>query len=151
MLNPFFKPNLKYSLIYIAILFLSCCGDSTTPGDFVPEETNEGELLVHFKVREFNLLPSNQIHRARLCLAYSPDSIMRDKFLDCANVSDSQEDYIFSLKPGTYFYHAAITCSSPGDSCMLGGFPGGRMGLKWTTVRFTIEKNKTTVSTTIFQ
>lgn len=144
-------PSLRNTLICLGILLISGCSEPIIPDDFIQEENNNGTLEVIFEVPEFNLLPAKRIHRAKLCLAYSPDSIMKNKFLDCANVSDAQEDYLFTLKSGTYYYHAAITCSAPGDSCMWGGFPGGRMGLKWTTVRFTIDKGKTTVSKPIFQ
>jgi hypothetical protein len=137
--------------ITIASLLTACFNSADGPDDFIPEEITTGVLQVEFVVPKFNMLGENFVHRANLCVAQTPDSLMRSLFVDCANVSDVQETYKFELEPGIYFYQAAITCSAPGDSCLWGAFPGGRMGLKWSMVRVSIDKNKTTISIPDFQ
>jgi len=140
-----------FLIILILPIISSCNNEDQNPSDFIPEDTKTGTLRILFTVPEFNLLENIFVHRANLCVAFSPDSLYMNKYIDCANVSDMQEEYEFRLAPGDYFYQAAITCSAPGDSCLWGGFPGGQMGLKWTIKHVTIETNKVTESSPTFQ
>lgn len=136
-----------------ALLFLiqACQPEPNGSGDLVPGDSPFGTLQVEFTMPTFNLLPDDKVHRAMLCVAYTPDSLDREEYLDCANVSDRILNYDFKLMPGTYYYLAAITCSAEGDSCLWGGFPGGRMGLQWTIVQVIVETGEITISRPVFQ
>jgi len=101
------------------------------PGtDEVIPKVTTGVLEVDFKLPTTSL-PSPRIHRIDLSLARSADSLYRGIFISSANVYDDKSLYRFVLAPGTYYYQAGVTCSCLGDSCLWGGFPGGRYGVRW--------------------
>lgn len=135
----------------IIICFTQCDDNNVEFNDKVPTDDKKGTLEIQFNFPKFNHLPMDFVHRSSLCIGLSPDSIFQQKFIDCENVSDVKDTYKFRLDPGTYFYQAGITCSAPGDSCLWGGFPGGRMGIRWVLTRVIIESNKKTISVPIFQ
>lgn len=138
-------------IIWVGSILTSCDPDPAHTDDLIQEESVMGTLQVEFNMPEFHILPSQVVHRAMLCVAYTPDSLDRQEYLDCANVSDRVTNYKFSLLPGTYYYMAGITCSAQGDSCLWGGFPGGQMGLQWAIVQVSVETDKITVSSPAFQ
>jgi hypothetical protein len=119
------------SLIFILIAFaLLCCDGSGGEGNEVVPPVTTGVLEVDF---QFPLipLPAKNIHRIDLSVARTADSLYRGLFVSSANVLDSKSIYRFVLTPGTYYYRAGITCSCLADSCLWGGFPGGRFGVRW--------------------
>ncbi len=140
-------------LISLCIMMVSggCQPDPEGQGDAPFTDPNMGILQVDFINPPFNRLPESRVHRANLCVGHTADSIYRGLFIDCANVSDMQKSYTFTLLPGIYYFQAGITCSALGDSCLWGGFPGGRMGMRWSMERVVIEKGKTTTARPDFQ
>jgi len=114
---------------FILLTLLQCTGITTGDDDVISPVTT-GVLEVDFKLPPIPL-PAQNIHRIDLSIARSADSLYRGKFISSANVMDSKSLYRFVLAPGTYYYQAAITCSCLGDSCLWGGFPGGRYGQRW--------------------
>jgi hypothetical protein len=96
-------------------------------------------------------IPRDGIHRISLGFAYSADSLYRGLFFKKVNVSDFQEVYSLKFMPEDYYFDAVITCSCGGDTCLNGGFPGGRFGMKHLADKFTIETGHNTVIETHFQ
>ena len=132
-------------------VLVGCRPGEIPPNDDPATDPTKGILIVDFNLPRYHHLPEKRVHRANLCLSHTADSLYRGLFVDCANVSDMQKSYTFTLHPGTYYYQAGLTCSALGDSCLWGGFPGGRMGLRWAIEKVVIEKGKTTNSVPDFQ
>jgi len=128
----------RYLIFFLIGLLLPHC-TGITPGDDDPlPEVKTGVLEVEFKM-PYVSLPANKIHRIDLSVARSADSLYRGVFVSSANVSDEKSLYRFVLPPGTYYYQAGITCSCLGDSCLWGGFPSGRYGVRWAIDRVEIK------------
>jgi len=121
---------IRYLIIMLMAIFLLQCDGNTINGDDVIPPVTTGVLEVDF---QFPLipLPARAIHRIDLSIARTADSLFRGLFISSANVLDSKSIYRFVLTPGTYYYQAGITCSCLSDSCLWGGFPGGRYGVRW--------------------
>jgi len=96
-------------------------------------------------------VPDISLHRIDLSIARAASDLYQGNYVASANVSDYQVTYIFELAPGNYYYQAGMTCSSLGDTCMWGGFPGGRFGSKWTLGTIEIELGKSVAKTITFQ
>lgn len=127
-----------YLLITLMAVVLLQCDGNTRPGeDEVPVVTT-GVLEVDFQI-PYTQLPANRIHRIDLSLARTADSLYRRLYVSSANVMDSKSIYRFVLTPGTYYYQAGITCSCLADSCLWGGFPGGRYGVRWAIDRVEVK------------
>jgi len=142
-------------LTIIAILFigfLAACDpvidDNGIDNVIIP--ANHGSLEFRFILPVYEI-PKENIHRISLSFAFSVDSLYRGQFFRKINVSDSQEVYTLYFLPDEYYYDAVITCSCAGDTCLNGGFPGGRFGMKHNFNRFNIENQKSTVIETHFQ
>ncbi len=123
-------------LLLVAFSFTQC---TLIPGteEVIPKVTT-GVLEVDFKLPPTSL-PATKIHRIDLSLARSADSLYRGMFISSANVFDDKSLYRFVLAPGTYYYQAGVTCSCLGDSCLWGGFPGGRYGVRWAIDRVEVK------------
>lgn len=118
---------------YIALFLIlaasaGCKVESTTEEVVMPVTT--GVLEIDFKL-PYIPLPKKNIHLVDLSIARTADSLYRGLFISSANVIDSKNIYHFVLTPGTYYYQAGITCDCLADSCLWGGFPGGRYGIRW--------------------
>ncbi len=139
-------------IISIAILlagFLSACLKIKNDDDpIIPD--NHGTLEFRFMLPEYKV-PKGSIHRVSLGFALSVDSLYRGQYFQKVNVSDYQESYSLLFLPDEYYYNAVITCSCGGDTCLNGGFPGGRFGMKYNFDKFEIENQKTTIIETHFQ
>ena len=107
-------------------------------------ENNIGTVFFNFPLRKRQGINENRLHRVELSIAYSSDSLAMGEYIRSANVSDVISEYSFPLPPGEYVYKAGIICTALGDSCLWGGFPGGRFGSLWTSGKFRVEKEKTT-------
>ena len=118
---------LVFSLMVYALM--QCDVGTNNGNDVIPPVTT-GVLEVDFQL-PYIPLPAQNIHRIDLSIARTADSLYRGLFVSSANVMDSKSLYRFVLAPGTYYYQAGITCSCLGDSCLWGGFPGGRYGVRW--------------------
>ena len=130
---------MKTSNIYIKILIFcllatlaACTPDDPFTGfqgNIIPKD--KGLLEIDFALPNYPFIQKG-LKRVDLALSYSMDSMYKGFFFKRVNVSDAKEFYKFSLYPGSYYYQAIITCMCGGDSCLLGGFPYGYGGLKYT-------------------
>lgn len=118
--------------------FLALCTGNRPGGDDIIPEVTTGVLEIDFQLPKVSL-PSRGIHRIELSIARSADSLYRGVFISSANVYDDKSLYRFVLGPGTYYYQAGVTCSCLGDSCLWGGFPGGRFGVRWAMDRVEVK------------
>jgi hypothetical protein len=119
----------RYTVFLILAMAWAGCTPQGGDDDVIPAVTT-GVLEVDFKLPPVNL-PDGSVHRIDLSVARSADSLYRERFISSANVTDEKSLYRFVLPPGSYYYRAGITCSCLGDSCLWGGFPGGRWGARW--------------------
>jgi len=128
----------------LAILLISCELIPTDPNN-PDNKTAEpfGTLVADFPVTH-SWLPTSKIIRTDLHIAVNAYEMYKGKYLQSANVTDTQQKYTFYLAPGTYYLEAAIACLCEGDSCSAGGFPGNKWGQKHATYTFTVEEDKTT-------
>jgi len=137
---------------FLIIGLLTACDPSTEDPDLnnkiIPAD--HGSLEFRFILPEYKI-PKENIHRISLSFAYSVDSLYRGQYFQKVNVSDFQELYTLFLRPDDYYYDAVITCSCGGDTCLNGGFPGGRFGMKHNFNKFYIENQKSTIIETHFQ
>ena len=115
--------------------------DPNNPDNYPPEQT--GTLVVDFPITH-NWLPVKKIIRTDLHVALTEYDMYREKFIQSANVIDSQQKYSFFLTPGNYFLEAAIACLCEGDSCSAGGFPGNKWGQKHVSYAFSIAEGLNT-------
>ena len=141
------KQNMRLGTIAIFILlisFLACHPDIITDSTDteIELEDNNGIINFNFQIPEMRV-PVENIHRIDLSIAVDAHSLYSGYFLESANVSDYQANYSFDLEDGEYYYQAGITCSSNGDTCLWGGFPGGQWGTKWTSGKIEIIKGET--------
>jgi hypothetical protein len=120
----------KYLIIILIAAVALKCNDEPAGGDDIITPVTTGVLEVDFKL-PYVALPTSKIHRINLSIARTADSLYKGLFISCANVYDEKSLYRFVLAPGSYYYQAAITCSCLADSCLWGGFPGGRYGVRW--------------------
>lgn len=126
-------------------MIFSCEPNSGLSGDdsvLEPLE-NEGYVEVEFKLPKYNGIPSQNIHRVFFGFAYTVDSLYRGEYFKKLNVSDYQILYKEILPVGEYYYEAIITCSCEGDTCLNGGFPGGKYGMKHTFLNFYVIDQET--------
>jgi len=138
-------------LLAIAVLLSGCNPiDDIGGNDTIIIPPDNGSLEFRFILPEYKI-PKEDIHRISLSFAYSADSMYKSQFFRKVNVSDFQDVYTLFFLPDDYYYVAVITCSCEGDTCLNGGFPGGRFGMKHNFNRFSIEKQKTLVIETHFQ
>ena len=114
----------------------------------IPE--HEGLVEFRFLLPSYKI-PKDKIHRISLGFAYSADSLYKGQFFKKINVSDYQEIYTLLFIPDDYYYDATITCSCAGDTCLNGGFPGGRFGVKHNFNKFYVLEQQTTIIETHFQ
>ena len=130
------KPLRYIIFLLMASSFTQC---TLVPGtDEVIPKVTTGVLEVDFKLPP-TFLPATKIHRIDLSIARSADSLYRGMFISSANVFDDKSLYRFVLNPGIYYYQAGVTCSCLGDSCLWGGFPGGRFGVRWAMDRVEVK------------
>ena len=141
---------LSYLITVLILLTLPQCTGTTPGDDDVITPVTTGVLEVDFKLPPIPL-PAQKIHRIDLSIARSSDSLYRGIFISSANVMDSKSLYRFVLAPGTYYYQAAITCSCLGDSCLWGGFPGGRFGQRWAVGHEVVKLGEVIRSSPAFQ
>ena len=142
------RPIRYIASLLIIISLLQChYGDDPIVN---PEPVKTGVLEIDFKLPPIPL-PDKGIHRIDLSLARNADSLYRNLFIASANVTDSKNLYRFILAPGTYYYRAGITCSCLSDSCLWGGFPGGRFGQRWAIDRVEVTLGGVTRESPSFQ
>ncbi len=143
---------LKWFMIVLLIPALLACNQEEIPGEgsITKIKSTTGRGKFDFTVQVKNI-PESGLHRIDLSLAKDAMSLYRGEFIASANVSDVQTIYVFSLPPGEYYWQAGITCTSTGDTCLWGGFPGGRYGTLWTLGTIDIELDKTTLQKICFQ
>ena len=141
-----------FRLILFLLLgtLLSCNSDEIQPSDDVAGDPAYGSIIFNFAMPSTKL-PAKSLRRVDLSLAKTADSLYRKEFYSSANVSDYKLNYSFTLLPGRYFYQAGITCTSQGDSCTYGGFPGGRLSVWWVMGYVDIEKGKSFTKNLIFK
>ncbi len=114
-------------------------------------ESPYGSIEFDFAMPDHLTIPLRGIHRIDLSISSTADSLYRKEYLTCANVSDYQQKYSFSLLPGRYFYQAGITCTFGGDTCLYGGFPGGQNSTWWAMGWVDVEKGKSFTKNIVFQ
>ena len=138
-------------LVFLILMFvLVQCDDDPFHGGGTTPEVTTGVLEIDFTF-PYTSLPDKNIHRINLSIARTSDSLNRGLFISSANVSDSRSLYRFVVAPGTYFYKAGITCSCLGDSCLWGGFPGGRYGVRWAIDKAEVKLGEVTRESPSFQ
>ncbi|MBT3242106.1 MAG: hypothetical protein HN352_03075 [Bacteroidetes bacterium] len=144
--------QIEIILILLLISGLSACEPEEIPGGGGGEniDLTTGRAEFDFTFQDFRV-PASGLHRIDLSLSKDAISLYRGEFLAAANVSDVKNIYIIKLPPGDYYWQAGITCSSKGDTCLWGGFPGGRYGAKWTMGKIEIIKGETTSKKINFQ
>lgn len=123
------------------LMMIGCEPESPADTDTDPVNGNIGWVVFDFPVANAKV-PASGIRRIDLSLAKTNYDLMRGDMLISANVSDLERTYTFGLDPGDYVYQAGITCTCLGDTCLWGGFPGGRLGTKWTSGQITIVKGE---------
>ena len=132
-------------IIITALLLISCNPEDDIIGSshtIIPPD--HGLVVVEFLIPEYKKIPEQNIHRVFLGFAYTIDSLYRGEFFRKVNVSDYQKFYKATLPSGEYYYEAVITCSCGGDTCLNGGFPGGKFGMKYDFLDFTVQNQKIT-------
>jgi hypothetical protein len=144
------KARFRLLMFALALIMAGC--ESEVPGgpDGQPAGTETGTIEFDFPIPQISV-PERGLHRIDLSLAASTYDLYRGDFIISANVSDEERTYTFRLDPGDYYYQAGITCSCLGDTCLWGGFPGGRFGAKWDMGKITIVKGETLTKTLIFK
>jgi len=143
--------KLTFPIILLISLLAACdpvIDDNGIDNVIIP--ANHGSLEFRFILPEYKI-PKENIHRISLSFAYTVDSLYKGQYFSKINVSDFQEVYTVYFPEREYYYDAVITCSCGGDTCLNGGFPGGRFGMKHNFNKFTIENQKSTVIETHFQ
>lgn len=137
---------------FLFLNLLAACNPLPDENDVDKEiiPANSGSLEFRFILPAYKI-PKDNIHRISLNFAYTVDSLYSGQFFRKVNVSDFQEVYNLVLLPDDYYFDAVITCSCGGDTCLNGGFPGGRFGMKHTFDKFSIVIQKNTVIETHFQ
>lgn len=140
----------KFFLLPLIVVANIQCDSSQIVNDNVYGSITTGVLEIDFAMPR-TTLPGNRIHRIELSVARTYDSLYRGLYVASANVMDSKTLYRFVLTPGDYYYQAGITCSCLGDSCLWGGFPGGRYGVRRTAGKVTIEPGKVAHDRPTFQ
>ena len=142
----------SFILWFLLIGFLFSCDpiieDHGLDNEIIP--VNHGSVEFRFILPDFKI-PEEGIHRISLSFANSADSLYRGQFFRKINVSDFQEVYSLFFLPDDYYYDAVITCSCDGDTCLNGGFPGGRFGMKHNFNKFIVENQSRTIIETHFQ
>lgn len=140
-------------IVFSIIGILISCNpkEGITGSEEPPIPPDHGFAEVEFLLPEYNKVPSGKIHRVSLAFAYTVDSLYRGEFFKKINVSDYQNLYRVILPAGEYYYEAVITCSCRGDTCLWGGFPGGRYGMKYDFLDFEIRDQATTLIRTNFK
>lgn len=109
-----------------------------------------GQLSFHF-VLPPSVLPTGKVHRTELKLAYTADSLYRGLFFAEANVTDTREEYNFTLPEGDYYYQAGITCSCLSDSCLWDGFPNGQYGRRYSINQISVTAGQSIDEKPLFQ
>ena len=145
---------MKTAWIFLCItLLLTACDpdDRFTGSETVPIPPDYGYVEVEFSLPSYNKVPQEGIHRVSLGFSYTVDSLYRGEFFRKVNVSDHQNVYKIILPEGEYYYEAVITCSCDGDTCLNGGFPGGKFGMKHDFLNFYILDQETTLIKTNFE
>jgi len=139
-------------IVILTALLLTSCNheDDIIASSHTIIPPDHGFVKVEFIVPEYKRIPEQNIHRVFLGFAYTVDSLYRGEFFIKVNVSDYQKLYETTLPSGEYYYEAVITCSCGGDTCLNGGFPGGKFGMKYDFSNFYIEDQKSTIIKTIF-
>ncbi|MFA6127510.1 MAG: hypothetical protein WC699_09405 [Bacteroidales bacterium] len=140
----------KYLIGMLLVSLMMQCDNTPVPGDEEVPMVTTGVLEVNF-ILPYIPLPSKSIHRVNLSIARTADSLYRGLFISSANVLDSKSIYRFVLTPGTYYYQAGITCSCLADSCLWGGFPGGRYGVRWAIDQVEVKLGAVSRQTPSFQ
>ena len=140
------------SILLILPAFLSACmvfpdvDDPTNPD----LSTGYGILELNFELPDYQI-PDKNLHRISLNFSTDVEALYRGEYFHKENVSDFKQIYEIKFPVGEYYYEAAITCSCLGDTCLNGGFPGGRYGMKYTTDKFLILDQERTEVKTIFE
>jgi hypothetical protein len=140
----------RFILFLLIISLLTGCTDVGPVDDKIVPPVTTGVLEIEIRLPNMPL-PKSGIHLVDLSLARTADSLSRKLFVASANVYDDKTLYRFVLKPGFYYYQAGITCSCLGDSCLWGGFPGGRYGVRWAVERVEIKKGQVLRDSPSFQ
>jgi len=137
----------RFSILSIlaGLVFLVSCDPEVIPVDTGGDDPAKvvGTLEIEFRVPT-SILPPYRVLRADLSVAKDAESLYKGKFLQMANVYNSQMTYTFNLAPGTYYYQAGIICIAEGDSCTAASFPGGTYGMKWAIGTAEVKQDKTT-------
>jgi len=135
----------KWKLFILPLMMVAViqCDNSSSTWDNGRQTETTGVLEIDFKLPNVPL-PANKIHRIELFVARTFDSLYTGLYVASANLMDSKALYRFVLTPGTYYYQASVTCSCLGDSCLWGGFPGGRYGVRKTMGKVQIELGEVT-------
>ncbi|MEA1878357.1 MAG: hypothetical protein U9N86_16050 [Bacteroidota bacterium] len=129
----------------IGMMLVSCNPEDDIIGsEDIPIPPDHGFVEVEFLIPEYKRIPEQNIHRVSLGFAYTVDSLYRGEFFRKVNVSDYQKLYKITLPSGEYYYEAVITCSCDGDTCLNGGFPGGKFGMKYDFLDFTVQNQQIT-------
>lgn len=142
--------GLMVSLILL-LVFIACDRENPVEGfdgTILPE--NYGILEVDFKLPPYTII-QNGIRRVDLAVCHSMDEMYRGQFFHHTNVSDAKQVYQIFLPEGIFYYQAVITCTSGGDSCIMGGFPYGYGGMKYAFDKVEILEGQTTRSQPVFQ
>ena len=143
--------NLKLVLAALLIALACACEKESIKEDPNDQQAGpQGTLRVIFRISH-PWLPVDRIVPTELHVAKDGVEIYKGNYLQSANVTDFQDEYIFYLEPGTYYYEAAIGCICEGDSCSAGGFPGNQFGTKHTMDKFTIYDDEITTVIPTFQ
>jgi len=125
------------------ISFLCSCNPDEIQTDIGVTDVDPacGSVIFNFAMPTTKI-PAKNLRRVELSLAKSADSLYRKEYCSSANISDYKLSYSFTLLPGRYFYQAGITCTSQGDTCLYGGFPGGQLSVWWIMGFVDIDKGK---------
>ncbi|HBB90275.1 MAG TPA: hypothetical protein DC042_00720 [Bacteroidales bacterium] len=134
----------KAQYVLLSVLLLGCDPAAVDPDnkDLTPAGP-VGTLVADFPITHVWIAPE-RIIRTDLHISLNAYDMYRGKYIQSANLSDSQERYSFFLPPGNYYLEAAIACLCEGDSCSAGGFPGNKWGQKHASYTFTIKEDQIT-------
>ncbi|MBT3748185.1 MAG: hypothetical protein HOG34_04310 [Bacteroidetes bacterium] len=141
----------KYLPLVLVLLFTQCDPFDDLAGSedpSIPEDYGYAE--VEFILPDYKGIPKDGVHRVALSFSYTIDSLFRSEYFEKVNVSDHKALYRLVFPAGEYYWEAVITCSCGGDTCLNGGFPGGKFGMKYDFDEFLVVTGETTTIKTRF-
>ncbi len=114
----------------------------------LPPDTT-GTVIFDFTIPRYRGIPNyiieidSTIDRYHLNIYENEEDLKIGEYILCAGVARIKQFYTFTMKPGNYFYEAAIICTASQDLCEFVGFPVGE-NMVWSYGIFKVVLDSTT-------